>query len=109
MDKNEILARSRVENANGDEREQSLTRKSRAFGTHSISIVYIVALVITLIWKDSLNKHFFASLAFCFLFVECVISATHWYYFRRKRDFLKGVCGGIFLLLLQWVIAPMLP
>lgn len=49
MDKKEILARSRTENANGDEREQSLTRKSRAFGTHTISIVYIVALVITLI------------------------------------------------------------
>ena len=32
MDKNEILARSRTENANGDEREQSLVRKSRAFG-----------------------------------------------------------------------------
>lgn len=32
MDKKEILARSRAENANGDEREQSLVQKSRIFG-----------------------------------------------------------------------------
>lgn len=109
MDKKEILARSRAENAAGDEREQSLVQKSRAFGTHTVAAIYFIALLITLIWKNSLDKHFFASLAFCFLLVECVISTTHWYYFRKKKDFLKGICGGVCLLLLQWVIAPMLP
>lgn len=32
MDKKEILARSRTENANGDEREQSLVQKAESLG-----------------------------------------------------------------------------
>lgn len=40
MDKKEILARSRAENAAGDEREQSLVQKSKVFGFHSLWLSY---------------------------------------------------------------------
>ena len=42
MDKKEILARSRAENAAGDEREQSLVQKSRIFGFRCLWLSYFL-------------------------------------------------------------------
>lgn len=90
MDKNEILARSRLENTFGDEREKQTRTESESF-----SLIFVLAVTLLLVTVnmmkhlpvDDLLSIFWASIASrnCFLF----------YRHHRKLNGFTALCAGI--------------
>lgn len=108
MDKKEILARSRAENAAGDEREQSLVQKSKVFGFHSLWLSYFLVFLIFKITKQDISGEFFSTLASCWLLGHCTVLLTQGYYLKKKLYLVLGIAGCLLIVLGTIFIRPML-
>ena len=108
MDKKEILARSRAENAAGDEREQSLVQKSRIFGFRIFWLSYILIYWIFEITKQDLNREFFLALVSCWCLGHSIVFLTQGYYLKKKLYLALGIVGCLLLVLATIFIRPIL-
>lgn len=108
MDKKEILARSRAENASGDEREQSLVQKSRIFGFRSFWLSYILIYWFFQITKQDFNSEFFSALIFCWGLGHSIVFLTQGYYLKKKLYLLLGIIGCLLIVGGTIFIRPML-
>lgn len=100
MDKNEILARSRAENATGDEREQSLVRKSKAFGFYFLDIIYGIIIVSSAFGLKDYNRELRLAIATCWLLARITIFFTQGYYLKKKFYLIFGIIGYLFMILM---------
>lgn len=107
MDKNEILARSRAENANGDEREQNLVRKSRAFGFCFLDYIYIIMFISSTFVLKDFNKELFLAISSCWLLARITIFFMQGYYLKKKFYLIFGIIGYLFMILM-FAIRPLL-
>lgn len=107
MDKNEILARSRAENAAGDEREQSLVQKSKAFGFCFLDYIYIIILIINGFVLKDFNKELLLAIATCWLLARITIFFMQGYYLKKKFYLIFGIIGYLFMICM-FAIRPML-
>ena len=100
MDKNEILARSRVENANGDEREQSLVRKSNAFGFCFLDFIYGIIIISSAFGLKDYTKELLIAIASCWLLARTTIFFTQGYYLKKKFYLIFGIIGYLIMILI---------
>lgn len=100
MDKNEILARSRTENANGDEREQSLMRKSRAFGFCFLDYIYFIMLISSTFVLKDFNKELLLAISSCWLLARITIFFMQGYYLKKKFYLIFGIIGYLVMILM---------
>lgn len=108
MDKKEILARSRAENAAGDEREQSLVQKSRIFGFRCLWLSYFLIFFIFEITKQDLNGEFFLALISCWFLGHSTVLLTQGYYLKKKLYLVLGIVGCLLLVFATIFIRPIL-
>lgn len=107
MDKNEILARSRAENANGDEREQSLVQKSKAFGFCFFDYIYIIILISSAFGLKDFNQELRIAIFSCWLLARITIFFMQGYYLKKKFYLIFGIIGYLFMICM-FAIRPML-
>lgn len=107
MDKKEILARSRTENANGDEREQSLVRKSRAFGFCFLDYIYLISLIINGFVLKDFNNELFLAIATCWLLARITVFFTQGYYLKKKFYLIFSIIGYL-VMILMLAVRPLL-
>lgn len=108
MDKKEILARSRAENAAGDEREQSLVQKSRIFGFRCLWLSYFLVFLISKITKQDISGEFFLALISCWFLGQSTVFLTQGYYLKKKLYLLLGIIGCLLIVFGTIFIRPML-
>ena len=104
MDKKEILARSRAENAAGDEREQSLVQKSRIFGFRCLWLSYFLIFFIFEITTNPFPARLpciAGALQSAFIDISYIIKKSKWRFLRVFHKILTKRCEGFSLLLRQ--------
>lgn len=98
MDKNEILAHSRAENAAGDEMEQSLARKSKAFGFCFLDFIYGIILISSAFGLINFNQEMRLAIISCWLLARTTIFFIQGYYLKKKFYFIFGIMGYLFMI-----------
>lgn len=107
MDKNEILARSRAENASGDEREQSLVQKSRAFGFCFLDYIYLIIFISSAFVLKDFNQELHLAIATCWLLARITVFFMQGYYLKKKFYLIFGIISYL-VMILMLAIRPLL-